>query len=118
MAVQAQHTLDVLDHRIQGTMCLDSGVFGGLTLVDTASDSRPEDNHPIWPLPGRPSLAGCVHGHSGVDARHRPANAMVPWRGHGSSAIVKTPRRGRQWQTTFRSLRTTAPESRPSPNVV
>src|SRR5262249_22348681 len=70
---------------------LDSGVFGGLTLVDTASDSRPEDNHPIWPLPGRPSLAGCVHGHSGVDARHQPANAMVPWRGHGSSAIVKTP---------------------------
>ena len=40
---------------------LDSGVFGGLTLVDTASDSRPEDNHPIWPLPGRLSLAGCVH---------------------------------------------------------
>src|SRR4029434_4181341 len=100
------------------TEVLDSGVFGGLTLVDTASDASPEDNHPIWPLPGRLALAGCGHGHSGVDARHRPAHAMVPWCGHGSSAMVKPPRRGRQWQPTFRSLRTTAPESRPRPHAV
>jgi PPOX class probable F420-dependent enzyme len=97
---------------------LDSGVFCCLTLVDTESAPRPEDSRSIWPPPDRLSPAGCGHVHSGVAARHRPENAIVPWLGHGSSAIVKTRRPGRQWQTTFLSLRTTAPESRPNPNAV
>jgi hypothetical protein len=57
---------------------LDSGVFCLLTLVDTKSASRREDNHSIWQLPGRPSPAGYAHVRSGVDAPHRPANACVP----------------------------------------
>jgi hypothetical protein len=62
---------------------LDSGVFCLLTLVDTKSASRREDNHSIWQLPGRLSPAGCVRVHSGVDAPHRPANAIGPLRWHG-----------------------------------
>src|SRR5712664_684934 len=84
---------------------LDSGVFCCLTLVDTESAPRPEDSRSIWPPPDRLSPAGCGHVHSGVAARHRPENAIVPWRGHGSSAIVKSRRPGRQWQTTFLLLR-------------
>src|SRR5215471_13299603 len=97
---------------------LDSGVFCCLTSVDTKSASILENSHATEPPPDRPSLVESAHVRSGVDARHRPANARDPWRGHGSSAIAKTPRRGRQWQTTFRLLRTIAPESRPSPNAV
>src|SRR6266516_1985496 len=97
---------------------LDSGVFYCLTWVDTESAARQDDNLSLWRPPDRPSPVVYVRVHSGVDAPHRLANAMVPSRGHDSSPIAKTRKRGRQWQTTFLSLRTTAPESLPSPNTV
>src|SRR5207244_5584426 len=80
--------------------------FCCLTLVHTENASRQEDNRSIWPPPGRPSLAGCVRVHNGVDAPHQPEHAMVPGRGRGSNATAKTPKRGRQRQTTSLSLRT------------
>src|SRR5262249_41960104 len=61
---------------------LDSGVFYCLTWVDTESVARQDDNLSLWRPLDRPSPV--VHGrvHSGVDAPHRLANAMVPSRGH------------------------------------
>src|SRR6266849_3367922 len=100
------------------TMILDSGVFCCLTLVDTESVARQAGNRSVAPPPDRRPPRRCVRVHSDVDAPHRPENASVPWWGHDSSAIVKTPRPERQSQTTFPSLRTTAPESRPSPTAV
>src|SRR5439155_24605189 len=97
---------------------LDSGVFCFLTLVDTESVARLAHNQRVSPPPGRPSPIGCVRAHSDVGARHLQENARAPRRGHGSSAIVKTPRRQRPLRTTFRSLRRIAPESRPSPSAV
>ena len=75
----------------------------------------------LWlPPPGRPSRGGArwVRVHNGVDAPHQPENAIVPWRGGGSNATAETPKRGRQRQTISLSLRTTGPESPPSPNAV
>src|SRR5438046_6031610 len=102
------------------TVCkeLDSGVFCCLTLVDTESVVRQAGNRSVVPPPDRPPPRRCARVRSDVDAPHRPENASVPWTRHDSSAIVKTPRPERQSQTTFPSLRTTAPESRPSPNAV
>src|SRR2546429_853011 len=97
---------------------LDSGVFCCLTLVDTESVVRQAGNRSVVPPPDRPPPRRCARVRSDVDAPHRPENASVPWTRHDSSAIVKTPRPERQSQTTFPSLRTTAPESRPSPNAV
>src|SRR6185295_93358 len=74
---------------------LDSGVFCCLTSVDTKSASILENSHVTEPPPDRPSLVESAHVRSGVDARHRPANARDPWRGHGASAMATTPRRGR-----------------------
>src|ERR1700750_1600036 len=97
---------------------LDSGVFCFLTLVETESVARLAHNQPIAPPPGRPSPTGGVRAHSDVDVPHLRENASAPRRGHGSSAIVKTPRRQRPLRTTFRSLRRIAPESRSSPSAV
>ena len=73
---------------------LDSGVFCGLTLLDTENAARPADNRSHWLLPGRPSPIRCVHAHSGVGAPHWPVCALAPWPRHGSSAIVKIRRSG------------------------
>src|SRR5262249_21818836 len=66
----------------RANQCLDSGVFYCLTWVDTESVARQDDNLSLWRPLDRPSPV--VHGrvHSGVDAPHRLANAMVPSRGH------------------------------------
>jgi len=61
---------------------LDSGVFYCLTWVDTESAARQDDNLSLWRPPGRPSPGVYVRVHSGVDAPHRRAHAMVPSRGH------------------------------------
>jgi hypothetical protein len=100
------------------TRILDSGVFCHLTLVDTKSVSLLQHSHAISRPPRRRFPGGCAHVHSDVVVRHRQAYTRVPSRGHDSSAIAKILRQGRQWQTTFRSLRTTGRESRPSPNAV
>src|SRR4029434_2491402 len=91
---------------------LDSGVFCFLTLVDTESVARLAHNQPVSPPPGRPFPTGCVRARRDVDAPHLRENVSVPRREHGSSAIVKTPRRQRPRRTTFRSLHRIAPESR------
>src|SRR5262249_10212228 len=103
---------------VPGSLILDSGVLCGLALLDLENGARPADNRAHWLLPGRPSPVRCVHAHSGVGAPRRRVCALAPWPRHGSSAIVKIRRSRRQWQTTFPLLRTTAPESRPSLNVV
>ena len=89
--------------------------FASLTLVDTENVARRGDNRSVSPPPDRPSPARCVRVRSDVDARHQLENASVPWRGHDSSAIVKMPGPERLLQTTFLSLRRTAPESQPNP---
>src|SRR6267143_568494 len=88
--------------------------FASLTLVDTENVARRGDNRSVSPPPDRPSPARCVRVRSDVDARHQRENASVPWRGHDSSAIVKMPGPERLLQTTFLSLRRTAPESQPN----
>src|SRR5262245_53974809 len=71
-----------LEHMMLVFMDLDSGVFYCLTWVDTESVARQDDNLSLWRPPGRlsPGVYGRVH--SGVDAPHRLANAMVPSHGH------------------------------------
>src|SRR6266478_1103192 len=91
--------------------------FASLTLVDTENVARRVDNRSVSPPPDRPSPARCVRVRSDVDARHQLENASVPWRGHDSSAIVKMPGPERLLQTTFLSLRRTAPESHQNPIV-
>src|SRR6266536_1757637 len=92
--------------------------FYCLTLVDTESVGRLADNRSISPLPDRPSPRGFGHVRNDGGAPRRPQNARLLRLAHGSRAIAKTPRRQKQWRTTFPSLRTTAPENRPSPNAV
>ena len=94
------------------TRLLDSGVCFCLTLADTESVARQAGNRSVAPPPDRRPPRRCARVRSDVDAPHRPESASGPWRGHDSSAIVKTPRPERQSQTTFPSLRTTAPEFR------
>src|SRR3989442_930240 len=96
-------------------LCWTLAFFASLTLVDTENVARRVDNRSVSPPPDRPSPARCVRVRSDVDARHQLENASVPWRGHDSSAIVKMPGPERLLQTTFLSLRRTAPESRPNP---
>src|SRR5262249_46112452 len=110
--------VEIMKKTSRKKMILDSGVFCFFTLVDTESVARLAHNPLVSPPPGRPSPTGYVRAHSDVDAPHLRENACAPRMEHGSSAIVKTPRRQRPPRTTFRSLHRIAPESRPSTSAV
>src|SRR5262245_2219450 len=83
-------------------------------LLDRESASRRKESRSLVRPPDKPFLKESGHVHSGGDAPHRRENASEPECAHGANAIAKTLKRGRPPQTTFLSLRTTAPDSRPT----
>src|SRR5687767_10083860 len=92
--------------------------FCCLMLLDRGSASRPKERRALLRPPDKPFPKESVHVHSGGDVPHQRANTSGPGYAHGSNATAKTLKRGRPPQTTFLSLRKTAPESRPTLNAV